>query len=100
MVQIHYGTPSYFIKNARMVKSVDTQDLKSCGVTAMSVQVRLRAPTFLNNIFSRGFSSAGRAPALHAGGQRFEPAKLHQFIFLISVLNCFTRSDSNHQMAV
>jgi hypothetical protein len=25
----------------------------------------------------RGFSSAGRAPALQAGGQRFEPAKLH-----------------------
>ena len=24
-----------------------------------------------------GFSSAGRAPALHAGGQRFDPAKLH-----------------------
>jgi hypothetical protein len=28
----------------------------------------------------RGFSSAGRAPALQAGGQRFEPAKLHHFI--------------------
>ena len=26
-----------------------------------------------------GISSAGRAPALHAGGQRFEPAILHQF---------------------
>ena len=25
-----------------------------------------------------GFSSAGRAPALQAGGQRFEPANLHQ----------------------
>ena len=24
-----------------------------------------------------GYSSAGRAPALHAGGQRFDPAKLH-----------------------
>ena len=24
-----------------------------------------------------GFSSAGRAPALHAGGQRFDPANLH-----------------------
>jgi hypothetical protein len=29
----------------------------------------------------RGFSSAGRAPALQAGGQRFEPVKLHQFSF-------------------
>ena len=27
---------------------------------------------------TRGISSAGRAPALQAGGQRFEPANLHQ----------------------
>ena len=26
-----------------------------------------------------GFSSAGRAPALQAGGQRFDPANLHQY---------------------
>ena len=26
---------------------------------------------------TRGLSSAGRAPALHAGGQRFDPARLH-----------------------
>ena len=25
-----------------------------------------------------GLSSAGRAPALHAGGQRFDPVRLHQ----------------------
>lgn len=25
-----------------------------------------------------GISSAGRAPALHAGGQQFDPAILHQ----------------------
>ena len=29
----------------------------------------------------RGFSSVGRAPALQAGGQRFEPVKLHHYIF-------------------
>ena len=28
---------------------------------------------------SWGLSSAGRAPALHAGGQRFDPASLHFF---------------------
>ena len=28
-------------------------------------------------IFLWGLSSAGRAPALHAGGQRFDPASLH-----------------------
>ena len=26
-----------------------------------------------------GFSSAGRAPALHAGGQEFDPPNLHHF---------------------
>ena len=30
-----------------------------------------------------GLSSAGRAPALHAGGQRFDPASLHH-IFKIT----------------
>ena len=29
-------------------------------------------------ISTRGYSSAGRAPALQAGGQRFDPAYLHQ----------------------
>ena len=28
--------------------------------------------------FPWGISSVGRAPALQAGGQRFEPANLHQ----------------------
>ena len=30
----------------------------------------------------RGRSSAGRAPALHAGGQEFDPPRLHQKIFI------------------
>ena len=36
------------------------------------VQVHLGPP------FIWGISSAGRAPALQAGGQRFDPAMLHQ----------------------
>ena len=32
-------------------------------------------PDFFLNLW--GLSSAGRAPALHAGGQRFDPARLH-----------------------
>ena len=31
----------------------------------------------------RGLSSAGRAPALHAGGQRFDPARLHYHFNMI-----------------
>ena len=30
------------------------------------------------NWSKRGYSSAGRAPALQAGGQRFDPVYLHQ----------------------
>ncbi len=29
-----------------------------------------------------GLSSDGRAPALHAGGQRFDPASLHHIYYL------------------
>ena len=32
-------------------------------------------------IIYKGLSSAGRAPALHAGGQRFDPASLHHIIY-------------------
>ena len=34
-----------------------------------------------------GFSSAGRAPALQAGGQRFDPANLHHKKRLTEVAN-------------
>ena len=37
----------------------------------------LSRPTILN----WGISSAGRAPDLHSGGQRFDPAILHQETF-------------------
>ena len=44
-----------------------------------------------------GFSSAGRAPALHAGGQEFESPNLHHLIQVVSTklepsglfFNCF-----------
>ena len=34
---------------------------------------------YINVIKIWGISSAGRAPALHVGGQRFDPAILHHF---------------------
>ena len=34
---------------------------------------------------SGGHSSAGRAPALHAGGRRFDPAWLHQITLLFQI---------------
>ena len=34
-----------------------------------------------------GISSAGRAPDLHSGGQRFDPAILHQEHLVIKIVN-------------
>ena len=38
---------------------------------------------------ARGHSSDGRAPALHAGGRRFDPAWLHHCGFMNRLLNNF-----------
>ena len=35
--------------------------------------------SLLNIQYFRGLSSAGRAPDLHSGGQRFDPARLHHY---------------------
>ncbi len=42
-----------------------------------------RFESCLPDRFKWGLSSAGRAPALHAGGQRFDPARLHQFYSML-----------------
>jgi hypothetical protein len=49
------------------------------------VQVRVRhrfepVANSLNSKFARGHSSAGRAPALQAGGRRFDPGWLHKYL--------------------
>jgi hypothetical protein len=41
--------------------------------------------------FVWGHSSAGRAPALHAGGRRFDPVWLHQF-------HCFSAVQKNNEL--
>ena len=41
-----------------------------------------------------GFSSAGRAPALQAGGQRFDPANLHQLNVCLFFENCIEKKSS------
>jgi hypothetical protein len=41
----------------------------------LSFEVAVGATSLLG--FNWGFSSAGRAPALQAGGRRFDPDKLH-----------------------
>ena len=51
----------------------------------LNSKVSITKDFFQNSLFNfqgpardiRGYSSAGRAPALKAGGQRFDPAYLH-----------------------
>ena len=51
----------------------------------LNSKVSITKDFFRNSLFNfqgpardiRGYSSAGRAPALQAGGQRFDPAYLH-----------------------
>ena len=51
----------------------------------LNSKVSITKDFFQNSLFNfqgpardiRGYSSAGRAPALQAGGQRFDPAILH-----------------------
>ena len=51
----------------------------------LNSKVSIMKDFFQNSLFNfqgpardiRGYSSAGRAPALQAGGQRFDPAYLH-----------------------
>ena len=53
--------------------------------TDLNSKVSITKDFFQNSLFNfqgpardiRGYSSAGRAPALQAGGQRFDPAYLH-----------------------
>ena len=53
---------------------------------ALSVVKLLKRSRFLifkgRRLLKRGYSSVGRAPALQAGGQRFESAYLHQWLDL------------------
>ena len=45
-----------------------------------------------------GISSAGRAPALHAGGQRFDPAILHHLISNLKSKDSF--KDLNRKLQI
>ena len=57
--------------------------MKQAGLNS---KVSITKDFFQNSLFNfqgpardiRGYSSAGRAPALHAGGQEFDPPHLHQ----------------------
>ena len=60
--------------------------MKQAGLNS---KVSITKDFFQNSLFNfqgpardiRGYSSAGRAPALQAGGQRFDPVYLHHEIY-------------------
>ncbi len=61
-----------------------TLPAQQCGAFPLSdirkrISCRVYSPKSAQQIW--GLSSAGRAPDLHSGGQRFDPARLHQAPF-------------------
>ena len=62
-------------------RTPDKREVDGSTPSRPTTRFRMLDLTTLNPkfaIFVRGCSSAGRAPALHAGGHRFEPVHLHQ----------------------
>ena len=55
-------------------------DRTTCRILAPGSGRVDRESCALTHKSKRGHSSAGRAPALHAGGRRFDPVWLHQFL--------------------
>lgn len=77
-----YPGPPFTLVNVVLVVDEDPVR-RSCdnGVDERALADRCRQELFPINAFANwGCSSAGRAPALQAGGQRFDPAQLHHFV--------------------
>ena len=66
-----------------MAKLVDARDLKSLGLN-------IRAGSSLARPTIWGISSSGRAPALHAEGNGFDPRILHQKLIKVHDTPCLT----------
>ena len=64
--------------------ALDNSPVDCCNRRGFSAEKRVLGPPLLKKVIW-GFSSAGRAPALQAGGQRFDPANLHHFKELTEV---------------
>ena len=55
----------------------EAEEAKKLFLLAVSFSGSVQEKAVLSPPLVWGFSSVGRAPALQAGGQRFEPANLH-----------------------
>ena len=74
-------TSSYYISFKEAKRNVNERSKRNFAkiLKRGSLCIVFRARRALSNTvpIMWGFSSAGRAPALQAGGQRFDPANLH-----------------------
>ncbi len=70
VVQIYLGPPMKSRKQKAESRKQKAESRRAGGISAFC---------FLISAFPRGCSSAGRAPALQAGGRRFEPDQLHHW---------------------
>src|SRR5690625_699777 len=62
------------------------RDPRDRGRSALRLETPHRGVSSAKPIALRGLSSAGRAPALQAGGRRFDPGRLHLPICAIASL--------------
>ncbi len=77
MVRVHFGPPHFeVIGNSEEWRSKGKMKTLASDITLTDNYLFTIHSYFLLQTW--GFSSAGRAPALQAGGQRFDPANLHQ----------------------
>ena len=73
-----YGSEGYGFDSFRARHNREVAQLgRALGLGPRGRRFESCLPDHFKNIW--GLSSAGRAPALHAGGQRFDPARLHQY---------------------
>ena len=57
---------------------------KISGICICLLNIFPKDNTLPTSYFIRGYSSDGRAPALQAGGHRFDPDTLHQVLDIIN----------------
>ncbi len=78
-----YGFDSY---RARYITLREVAQLgRALGLGPRGRRFKSCLPDFCK--ITWGLSSAGRAPALHAGGQRFDPASLHHLNLILIQLH-------------
>ena len=71
------GSASVRRMSRKRLRNADTQNYKWVPLSGLPAEVPV-APCRNSGSELWGLSSAGRAPDLHSGGQRFDPARLHQ----------------------